>query len=436
MAGLLDIFGSGGGQTLGLLGMSPEDIQRSRDDAQAQALYGLAARLFQGGNTGQSIAEGLQQGQKMYRSAMDTQLQEQLQGYQMQELLRKRKQEQEALARQAQIDRAVAGSYQPAIQSMPAQYYGQETQFPLMDDDGNMQPGATAPVVGRAAGLDLQSLAPVLMASPEGRKTLADLVASQKALRPETFSLAENATQFERDPFTGETRQIAQGIPKPVPIPKLTGKEGNAALMFYGTDDVNKLREIPGAIQKIQVEATTQRKAEQPQINLADPTAVQTQQLKTINQWEGVLKDSGAAETAMRAQGFYSAYEQAKKGNTTADGAMIYNVAKVYDPAGAVQAGDVSTVLGSRSVPENIKSYAQKLTTGGTLTPTERENMKKIIDTLVVERKKMIEPSLATYRGVNKRLGGEESAINNPFDMVKQPKSLEEILGLRPRGGN
>jgi hypothetical protein len=383
--------------------------------------------LFQGGNTGASIAEGLQQGQKLYSSAMQNQLQEQLQGFQMKDLLEKRKREQEALNRQAVINRAVAGAYQPGMAGTPAQ---------MVEEDGRYI-GETPAVAGRAASLDLQSLSPVLMASPEGRKTLADLVASQKAMRPETFSLTEGATQFERDPFTGETRQIAQGIPKPVPIPKLTGKEGNAALMFYGTDDVNKLREIPGAIQKIQIEATTQRKAEQPQINLADPTAVQTQQLKTINQWEGVLKDSGAAETALRAQGFYAAYEQAKKGNTNADGAMIYNVAKVYDPAGAVQAGDVSTVLGSRSVPENIKSYAQKLTTGGTLTPKERENMKKIIDTLVVERKKMIEPSLGTYRGINKRLGGEEGAINNPFDMVKQPKSLEEIiLGSRPRGGN
>jgi hypothetical protein len=425
MAGLLDIFGSGGGQTLGLLGMSPQDIQRSRDDAQAQALYSLAGRLFQGGNTGQSIAEGLQLGQKAYKSAMDSQLQDQLQGYQMQELLRKRKQEQEALARQAQIDRAVAGSYQPARQAQ--ELYGEDMM--------GQQVGEGV-IPARAAGLDLQSLAPILQASPEGRKTLAELVASQKALRPETFSLAENATQFERDPFSGQVRQVAQGIPKPVPVPKLTGKEGNAALMLYGTDDVEKLRNIPGAVDKVRIEATTQRKAEQPQINLADPTAVQTQQLKTINQWEGLLKDSGAAETAMRAQGFYTAYDQAKKGNTNADGAMIYNVAKVYDPAGAVQAGDVSTVLGSRSVPETIKGYAQKLTKGGTLTPPERENMKKIIDTLVVERKKMIEPSLATYRSINKRLGGDEIAINNPFDMVRQPRSLEEILGFdRPRGG-
>jgi hypothetical protein len=423
MAGLLDIFGTGGTQTLGLLGMSPEDIQRNRDDAQAQALYGLAARLFQGGNTGQSIAEGLQQGQKLYSSAMQNQLQEQVQGFQMKDLLEKRKREQEALARQAQIDRAIAGSYQPAIAGIPAQ---------MIEDDGRYV-GETPAVAGRAAGLDFQALAPVLMASPQGRKTLAELVTAQKAMAGDTFTLAEGAKQYSRDPFTGAVTEVASGAPK---VAKLTGKEGNAALMFYGTDDVSKLRNIPGAVEKIRIEATTQRKAEQPQINLADPTAVQTQQLKTINQWEGVLKDSGAAETAMRAQGFYAAYEQAQKGNTNADGAMIYNVAKVYDPAGAVQAGDVSTVLGSRSVPENIKSYAQKLTTGGTLTPKERENMKKIIDTLVVERKKMIEPSLNTYRGVNKRLGGDDSAINNPFDMVKQPKSLEEILGLRPRGSN
>ena len=60
MAGLLDIFGTGGADTMGLLGMSRADIARNREDAQAQALYALAGRLFQGGNTGQSIAEGLQ----------------------------------------------------------------------------------------------------------------------------------------------------------------------------------------------------------------------------------------------------------------------------------------------------------------------------------------------------------------------------------------
>jgi len=425
MAGLLDIFGTGGTETLSLLGMSPAEIQRNRDDAQAQALYGLAARLFQGGNTGQSIAEGLQQGQRLYSAAMQNQLQDQLQGVQLKDLIEKRKREKAAEDRQAMIDRAVAGAYRPAVAAV-------EPPTPTGPLSGAAFGEVGTPA--QAAGFDFQTLAPILMATPQGRKTLGELMTSQKAMQGELTKVGENERLIRINPLTNEQEVVATGAPK---VAKLSGKEGNAALMFYGTDDVNQLRNIPGAIDKIRIEATTQRKAEQPQINLADPTAVQTQQLKTINQWEGVLKDSGAAETAMRAQGFYAAYEQAKKGNTNADGAMIYNVAKVYDPAGAVQAGDVSTVLGSRSVPETIKGYAQKLTKGGTLTPPERENMKKIIDTLVVERKKMIEPSLKTYQGINKRLGGDETAINNPFDMVKQSKSLEEIiLGSRPRGGN
>jgi hypothetical protein len=95
MAGLLDIFGTGGSSTMGLLGMSPADIQSNRDDAQAQALYALAGRLFAGGNTGQSIAEGLQLGQKAYKGGMNEAMQNQLQNFQLSEMLRKRKQDEQ-----------------------------------------------------------------------------------------------------------------------------------------------------------------------------------------------------------------------------------------------------------------------------------------------------------------------------------------------------
>jgi len=401
---------------MGLLGMSQADIARNRDDAQAQALYALAGRLFQGGNTGQSIVEGLQRGQQAYKGGMQDTLQSQLQNVQLADMIRKRKLEQQQLAEQQRIQGVIQGAV-----TKPQEIYGEDMMGQRVGE------GMTAP------RFDLQKAMPQLMSSVEGRKALSELVASEKAMRPDTFSLAEGATQFERDPFTGETKAVATGAQK---VAKLTGKEGNVALMFFGTDDVAKLRGIPNAIDKIRLEATIQRKAEQPQINLNDPTAVQTQQLKTLSQWEGALKNSGATETAMRAQGFYAAYAQAKKGNSNADGALIYNVAKVYDPAGAVQAGDVSTVIGVPSMPEVIKKAAQKLTTGGSLTPKERENMKKIIDDVVDERSRMIEPSLNTYRKINRGLGGTDDLIVNPYDSVKKPASLESILGFdRPRGG-
>jgi len=133
MAGLLDIFGTGGSSTMGLLGMSPEDITRNRDDAQAQALYALAGRLFQGGNTGQSIAQGLQQGQQAYKGTMQAGLQEQLQNYQLSEMLRKRKQEEKMRTLAPQIFTTTTTPEQVTYDGVPS-------QFPARDDEGNLMP--------------------------------------------------------------------------------------------------------------------------------------------------------------------------------------------------------------------------------------------------------------------------------------------------------
>jgi hypothetical protein len=124
---------------MGLLGMSPADIQRNRDDAQAQALYALAGRLFQGGNTGQSIAEGLQLGQKAYKGGMTEAMQSQMQNYQLQELMRKKKQEElvKQLAPYTMQEQVVKA----ATPAQPS-YYGKPTNYPLFDDEGNPMPEA------------------------------------------------------------------------------------------------------------------------------------------------------------------------------------------------------------------------------------------------------------------------------------------------------
>jgi len=168
MAGLLDIFGTGGADTMGLLGMSQADIARNRDDAQAQALYALAGRLFQGGNTGQSIAEGLQLGQKAYRGGMQETLQNQLQNVQLADMIRKRKQEQQALAEQQRIQGVIQGAV-----TKPQEIYGEDIMGQRVGE------GMTA------GGFDLQRAIPQLMGSVEGRKALGELVASQKAMQPE-----------------------------------------------------------------------------------------------------------------------------------------------------------------------------------------------------------------------------------------------------------
>ena len=390
MAGLLDIFGTGGTETLGLLGMSPEAIQGSRDDAQAQALYALAGRLFQGGGTGASIAQGLQQGQQAYKSAMQGQLQEQLQAGQLQELLRKRKQEQEALARQAQIERAVTGAYRPAMAGAPAQ---------MVEEDGRYM-GETPAVAGRAAGLDFQSLAPALMASPEGRRTLTELMASQKAMRPETFSLAEGAQQFERDPFTGQVVQVAAGAPKPEAMP-------------------TSLREFMAAQQNPAygrfLQEQTLAKAPKFAVDLKDPTAIAKAQSDVIKDWRGVVKDTGAMEVADRYQSALKAVAEANKGNKTADGALIFAIGKIYDPSGAVQEGDKSTILGNRSIPDSIKAYAQKAFSGQDLLPSERNGLLSVASQIVQSKAQNLEAQKAPYTSISKQLGGGGELLLNPL---------------------
>ena len=201
MAGLLDIFGTSGADTMGLLGMSPADIQSNRDDAQAQALYALAGRLFQGGNTGQSIAEGLQQGQKAYKGGMQNVLQEQLQNVQLADMIRKRKLEQQALAEQQRIQGVIQGAV-----TKPQEMYGEDMMGQRVGE------GMTAP------SFDLQRAMPQLMASEAERKALSELIASQKAMGGELTTLPEGANLVRVSP-TGDVKTVASGAPKREPVP-------------------------------------------------------------------------------------------------------------------------------------------------------------------------------------------------------------------------
>jgi hypothetical protein len=183
---------------MGLLGMSQADIARNREDAQAQALYALAGRLFQGGNTGASIAEGLQAGQKAYRGGMQGALQEQLQNAQLQEMLRKRQLEQQALMRQQGIESDITKAYRPQTFA----------ETPLTNMLGQEIAGPNQP---QSAGLGLETLAPKLMTTPEGRKALSELLASNKAMTGELTKLGKNEQLVRINPITQKPEVVAGG---------------------------------------------------------------------------------------------------------------------------------------------------------------------------------------------------------------------------------
>ena len=409
MAGLLDIFGTGGADTMGLLGMSQADIARNREDAQAQALYALAGRLFQGGNTGQSIAEGLQLGQKAYKGGMQETLQNQLQNVQLQDMIRKRKAEQQALAEQQRIQGVIQGAV-----TKPQEIYGEDMMGQRVGE------GMTA------GGFDLQRAMPQLMASPEGRKALTELIASQKAMGGELTTLGEGASLVRVSP-TGKVETVASGAPKKEKE-DIAGEVKEARQILGITTPVNSMTVTERALIKAYIDRKESLKSPKVQIDLKDPTAVAKAQLDTMGKWESYLKNSGDDIVSNRLGAFNDAFKQAKAGNASGDGAMLYNLAKIYDSSGAVQANDINAIIGSRSIPTQIKLAAQRIKDGGTFTPEERENLKKIATGVATERNKQLQPSLEAYRKLNTRLGGEDSSILNPYERVLKPKSLDDIL--------
>ena len=405
MAGLLDIFGTGGADTMGLLGMSTEDIARNRDDAQAQALYALAGRLFQGGNTGQSIAEGLQLGQKAYKGGMQDTLQSQLQNVQLADMIRKRQLEQQALAEQRRIQGILAQGTSPE----QVTFQGQPSQFPARDDEGNLMPDMAV----RPAGFDLARIAPQLMGSAEGRKTLAELMAATKAMGGETTTLAEGANLIRINPITNQVETVARGAPKREPVPSAIAEYKFAQDQGY-----------KGSFQDFEI---AKRTAGAPKlaVDLKDPTAIAKAQSDVLKDWRGVVKDVGAMEVADRFKAAKAAVAEANAGNKTADGALIYAIGKIYDPSGAVQEGDKATILGNRSIPQSIKAYAERALSGQSLLPEERAGLLSVATKLVESKARNLEAQKAPYSSISQQLGGNGSLLLNPLaDALTAPVQL------------
>jgi hypothetical protein len=338
---------------------------------------------------------------------MQETMQNQLQNVQLQDMIRKRQLEQQALAEQKRIQGVIQGAV-----TKPQEIYGEDMMGQQVGE------GMTA------GGFDLQKAIPQLMSSEAGRKALSELIASQKAMAGETTTLAEGAKLIRVNPISGKDETVAEGAPKE----NLTStykdfqqavKEGYQGNFMQYQKDLKNAGAPKFAI------------------DLKDPTAVAKAQLETMNKWEAYLKNSGDDVVSNRLGAFNDAYKQAKKGNTSGDGAMLYNIAKIYDSSGAVQANDINAIIGSRSIPTQITLLAQKFKAGGTFTPEERENLKKIATGVATERQKQLLPSLNAYKDINATLQGKETAIVNPYERVLQEsKSVEEILGFsRPRGG-
>ncbi len=245
---LLDFYGQTPDYYGGLLGT--DELNRLRQQAQEQGTLNMATALLQAGAPSRTpgggalaIAQGLQMGQDAYRKALNQGLQEKMAGLQVEDLLRKRQEEQA-------VRRFLPQIMQPGAVEQNWQSPDQIGQY--------FQTGAIPTQQGQST-VNRDALQRLALAAPE---QFAKLSSSLKALQPEYKAVGDYL--YEIPQFGGEAKQVAVGGKKAL----LTGEESNIALRLFGTNDPEELKNIKGASNAIEQASIALKKAGATSINM------------------------------------------------------------------------------------------------------------------------------------------------------------------------
>ena len=330
--------------------------------------------------------------------------------------------------RQTSLAQLVAQqAYRSGTPERPQMLDIQEQQ--QMADQGTPMPENIAAV---APSYDIRRVAPQLqLLGAPGFAQLKAASEAAKAMRPETFDLSEGQIRYGYD-SQGEPIKIA-GTEKLKEKPQPTfGTEAERISKEQYGKRYNDLNPAEAAIVNRKVEVAELAKVPKTVVDVRDPTAVGKASLDVMNKWEGFLKASGDIELANRYANLQSSIELARKGNPSADGASLYNLAKIYDPSGAVQEGDKKSILGNASIPERVKLLAQQFYAGGSFTPTQRNNILLIAKEIKDQRNTQLERYRKEYVNVITKFGGSSDSIFNPYSMNQNQLNLSSVINAPP----
>jgi hypothetical protein len=193
-----------------------------------------------------------------------------------------------AAQRQALVDQIAMQGYQPAQPAIPEQQDLQET-------DALRYGSAAVP-----ASYDISRVAPQLMAlGTEGVAKLTSAKAAQKALLPETQTVKEGETIYQRLPDGGYKPLISGPIKKEA----FTGDYANASLMLFGTANVSKIPQTPEAMDAITKQAAVIAQSKRPITNVTNTVSNNTQKGFSEQFMENVASNIKAGRAAVNAIG-------------------------------------------------------------------------------------------------------------------------------------
>ena len=200
-----------------------------------------------------------------------------------------------------------------------------------------------------------------------------------------------------------------------------------------------KEKSLPGAVQEYQfaqgqgykgsfVDFQLDQKnagASKVAVDMRDPTAVAKAAMGFQNDYRAATKSSYA-----RAQAYESMMQAAADPSAKGDLTMVYSFIRALDPDSVVREGEVKLVEANRSIPDQIKGYAQKLATGKNLLPEERQDLIKQARTLTETDYKRSRNDVKAYRDNAGRLGLD------PDLYAPDPYAGFKPQGAKPATGN
>jgi flagellar protein FlgJ len=209
-----------------------DEAARLRQQAQQQGLLNVGLSLLAGAGpspqrrgVGQLLAQGVAAGQQAYQGAYDKAVRDRM------------IQEQLAERQQARAEQQAAQALLPQILRPGAQtptFYGQPTQMPLRDDEGNIMPGAGVSV-GQPQ-IDMNTLQRLLTQAPSvAGKVLPTVEAFRKMTAPQEFDLAEGQVRYRVDPNTGQAMPVAGAAKTPKPTSDIQEYEKAVSQGFKGS---------------------------------------------------------------------------------------------------------------------------------------------------------------------------------------------------------
>jgi hypothetical protein len=242
------------------------------------------------------------------------------------------------------------------------------------------------------------------------------------------FSTSFNAGVYNEEQTDKFVNKLDESLGKLEPKTPSFGAEAERYSAELFNKPFSQLTQVQRSAVNKRVEAESVAKAPKLEVNLKDPTATAKASLDVMTKWEGFLNKGGDVEVANRFKSVQSAVAMANAGNPTADGALLYNIAKMYDPSGAVQEGDKKSITGNPAIPERFKLLVQGVLNGGSFTPTQRKDLEKIANEIVKNREGQLNVYRKQYVNKNKTLGGTEDDILNPYQGLIRPPMNEFIM--------